>query len=98
MAGPHTYIYIWQDGPIESAELEECPRATHGLRVTLRVVCGSKPFWRLLGLRSGLGFGFGFGFRFGFGFGFGLGLGLGARREHLLMLSWRRCAGGDPGV
>ena len=54
-------LRVRQDAPIESAELEACPRATHGLRTTLRVVCGSKPFWRLLGLRHATELGLGLG-------------------------------------
>ena len=43
-------LRVRQGAPLESGELEPCPRATHGLRATLRTVCGSKPFWKLLGL------------------------------------------------
>lgn len=43
-------LRVRQGAPIESGELEPCPRATHGLRATLRTVCGSKPFWKLLAL------------------------------------------------
>ena len=43
-------IRVRQDVPIETGETEECPRGNNSLGLTLSTVCGSKPFWKLLGL------------------------------------------------